>query len=1022
MVFDFTQFFTAKAWALLHDPPHKMWALLNQRCLGGSTHEDEARKIWNSIPWVGGLPSETEDLVREADRVAASFDRWVIEGMYVSNRTKKGGVFPYTMLHSIFKPHDEKYVVELGSDVDCSKVNDYVDRLSKTLKAVSDAKVSGDDKARLMYHVLYAVYELLWIEGNLSPSLADTRAPTHTIFDHNYATAAILNWLWPDSKPKGYFVLFDVPGIQGIVGASRKTGDFWAGSWLLSILTWTTAWPIVKRYGPDVLLTPTARLNPYYLKFLQLYLESSGVGANRFSELIGNSYGRIVDSLLGLHLAEQPLYGQLNNLIKHPLIPATMTLVIPKDNEWFGNTEGVKEKVFELFNTAYNCIVKSGVLKEGECRGEQEITQFIKSIFGNFMDDVQRILEKIKGEFTNKGIFDKLITPKVYVIDVREVYSDILNVLSKEGQVRDGLLISRELAKKLHDLREELKKIFGKVDPERLARYLLFHVVASSSEHGALRVMAKKVDSKEFATGKKWFSASGEPIGGVDFDSLVKRGIGWIYCTLCGNEPAIIRFGKEWIKCDERPTLTYDDTTIEVIYGAKNINKCDKQLQNLTKVFKPSEALGPLCLVKRLLYLVAKKGLGLDIETVEDVAVNWYVKYIYDEKGRLKDAIDKVGACEKVRRYLEQGSGRDVDAMFGGIERARREFLNCLRQIPEGERRRILNEVAKTYGIANVGVSVLGLRDSLVVIKADADNVGRLLNAELNINHVIEMLRRLRRYAELNAKDFAEDFDNAIGYVDVVGKVFTGGRLLISPTYRMSLSIALMTTALKDAFRIEYAHRGMVIFVGGDDVLALAPIDSALDLVRDLRLNYWGDGGFHKMFNYVVPAIVAFGRSCSLRFMNVMDMLNREIAKAIDELEDRAKETSWDCMEKDSIAISDSRTGPPAVLPLIGCDGLVGYHVELLKRMWLMMLSGELSGNVPEDYVAYAEDGMSKEMGREALVKVLEKVMVRNLKVRSDARRLAEELAEQLVEPRLKGSSPLADEVFKALRILRRYP
>jgi CRISPR-associated protein Cmr2 len=107
----------------------------------------------------------------------------------------------------------------------------------------------------------------MWLNKGLPVSPADTRVPTHTIFDHLYAATSILN-IAVEDKPSGYLALLDIPGIQSFVGSARKAGDFWAGSWILSRVSWKTAQKLIEKYGPDVLITPSPRLNPYLVQHL----------------------------------------------------------------------------------------------------------------------------------------------------------------------------------------------------------------------------------------------------------------------------------------------------------------------------------------------------------------------------------------------------------------------------------------------------------------------------------------------------------------------------------------------------------------------------------------------------------------------------------------------------------------------------------------------------------------------------------------------------------------------------------
>jgi hypothetical protein len=76
----------AKASVLLHDSPHKAWVLAD--------HENEAKRLRNGIlgnapPLNSGLRSMWEDAVRRADVLASSFDRWLINTIYMDSSAQK---------------------------------------------------------------------------------------------------------------------------------------------------------------------------------------------------------------------------------------------------------------------------------------------------------------------------------------------------------------------------------------------------------------------------------------------------------------------------------------------------------------------------------------------------------------------------------------------------------------------------------------------------------------------------------------------------------------------------------------------------------------------------------------------------------------------------------------------------------------------------------------------------------------------------------------------------------------------
>lgn len=89
--------------------------------------------------------------------------------------------------------------------------------------------------------------------------------PAHLILPdcplHSYQTtvsaltSACFNEAGEPTQP--YLLLFSFSPIQEFIKASRKFLDFWAGSYLLHYLSAKLCWTIAQEYGPDAIITPS---------------------------------------------------------------------------------------------------------------------------------------------------------------------------------------------------------------------------------------------------------------------------------------------------------------------------------------------------------------------------------------------------------------------------------------------------------------------------------------------------------------------------------------------------------------------------------------------------------------------------------------------------------------------------------------------------------------------------------------------------------------------------------------------
>lgn len=164
----------AKLWSLFHDPSHKVVVSFYEK----KSHEEKAREMFRIIFNFDISPS-IEEIVKRANELVASFDRWTLS-KYV--QFKKGF---YNILN-IFNSEYKAY-----SKIDLSTLNINEKEFVEKLKLINDFCVGNDV---LRYHVMYSVLENVWFTFNDWVSPANSRFPTHTVFDYNYATAMMVNW------------------------------------------------------------------------------------------------------------------------------------------------------------------------------------------------------------------------------------------------------------------------------------------------------------------------------------------------------------------------------------------------------------------------------------------------------------------------------------------------------------------------------------------------------------------------------------------------------------------------------------------------------------------------------------------------------------------------------------------------------------------------------------------------------------------------------------------------------------
>lgn len=1038
------ELFNVKARILLHDPPNKMCVLPG--------HEEVAREFRKRVlgdvyPLRLGVGDELVDIVKRADVLASSFDRWLISTLYAT-QAPQGEVFRYYRLHNILMPNKTFDLTEA-----CRKVVDEVARelndvLVQLTQELRNRGVDEVEIAKLAYTTLYFLLEVAWYSKGLNPSLADTRTPTHTVFDHLYAATSMAN-ISLYEKPRGFLVLIDIPGVQNFVSAARKTGDFWAGSWILSQLTWRIIEWLIEEYGPDVVVSPTLRLNPYFFNFLIRKLEESKVSTEvttKITTKICTLYVKVLEALGWKPLLEKlestpeticskRLEDLLGMLTLIPLIPATVLIILPPFMRDVGDLkeETIRNMIVDKYKTSWGELVKK-VKDETKSQILRKLLEYAEPILGE----------------PPTGL-------RVTIVNVGELYEKVVNCLT-EGKG------CKELGLK-DDIRFRIVEL-GLGDPVKFSEGILWHVLVTMGIRLAARESPIPLPRPFWVWDEDLRSI--RSIG--DYQSLVRPGTSdWVPCSLCLDEPAIIHPRKTWVGRIESFNEEWLDTLIECLKLDKSREDVKRKLR---EIMRPGESLGPYCLLKRATYEAYSQKLReyFKVMSTDDLALINLDKAMYELKKSKQLKLDdvKISFEETVSKYgltkdeinqawelaellvfpiftekeLVGDRGRDLEGVitYSGLEdkldyeMLRSSLSTALTNVCKKSTdiikglaknlfhgyEHVIEDVSKVSRRLDLAERLCRVRTRYSIIKGDGDDIGKILNGEIGVlglrldDYVSLMLEEIRSARVDSAVDvLVEAYRKAVE----VAKLVTGSdsRLIVSPTLTSTISAALQITALRDIVSI-ISGNGFPVYVGGDDVLALAPLETWPMIVGDLRANFWGGGDnlFHTASvdgNIIVVAqAIPTGRSFSVRVAELKDVMAAEITRALELLENVAKEAKWSgcaVSRKDTLVVSDSRSGVVIQLPLSLRPAGSMYGRALISRdirnvLIQMMISlgfGLLSANLPEDVDRSLRSPLTNErvnvrdLGVENLRKLAEYALRRNIHVKEgsvdEAMRLA---------------------------------
>jgi len=846
--------FKLKIAALLHDPPHKPFLVVK-----GRGHEEEAERLANYL--FDELISRylADQRVHDADRLAAVFDRWLLSlimgDKYIS------GLFPVKdiTLKNIFEPLLEVSISVDGVDIE-GKVETYKSKLKDILDDADDWKTK--------YHLLYAIYELLWILEGLPIGPAETRVPTHTVFDHNYATATMINWTLENGKVRGMLVGIDVAGVQQFISSSRKLRDMWVSSYIVSALTWYLIAELVRALGPDIVIMPSLRMNPFYLHM---------AFKTMFRDL--QQLQKYFDDLWGLIYLSGDIKEMYDSLRMPPysIMPGRVTLVLPS---WdyirrilgLNEEKDVKQYFMDRLNDGWRLLWK---VSRDYAKG------YIEEVSGG--DAIWYFVDRLFKEYTSQ-VFSKAgfhIKPPLNIrVDFVEIDSDRL---------------SWELYDKKY--RELVAKISG-------SKYIGRD---SSSTLSLYELTRDDVFDKGKAIGYPRSSTKG-----------------FEYCTVCGKLPALLvlpdeeefqKILQEIVKSEKSEELftifTPGERLCPWCFLKRVISLQPRILESLLLVISKNEIENFVSSIQREGYRGSFKfpslshvaSIKLYEKIIEDGGIVDRIVYAVRSNPTLYLPIEpsklaKLTKFSEEVRYVVWPFMREVMGKLNEIIVALRMddvssfFARAILDLePEimwfdPDRRSGWYELLVKIGLSKY------LWRYYSLIKADGDSIGALLEGRLTaflygpINdefyYKLKFEQRKFDESEEKAKKFIKRYciesckgyykeliesilagndtlkwienissitgmtvDEARNRVETVSRqlknVIDECRIPATPAYHVSLSSALMRAALLDT-AIICKHNGFVVYAGGDDLLAIAPVDKALDIVFESRRCFAGFG------------------------------------------------------------------------------------------------------------------------------------------------------------------------------------
>jgi len=244
------------------------------------------------------------------------------------------------------------------------------------------------------------------------------------------------------------------------------------------------------------------------------------------------------------------------------------------------------------------------------------------------------------------------------------------------------------------------------------------------------------------------------------------------------------------------------------------------------RLFKENERLCPVCLVKRFYPEWIKEvwGVNVHFESVSEIALRRKIKgkdvtfhdlinniqvarnlgvekYVKEYFKNINEILDRLGLAFNPELFYKENLS-DVESISKTLGVSRKEveaipnvevYLSNAKKCVE-EIEKVLGDDAEKY---------------YAILIMDGDNMGKLL--------VGEDMHTIDKYVHPD--------------ISIDKKI----KRLVTPPIHSAISRSLMHFSIDKVPKIVERHRGELIYAGGDDVLALLPIDSALQCAYEIQ-------------------------------------------------------------------------------------------------------------------------------------------------------------------------------------------
>jgi CRISPR-associated protein Cas10/Cmr2 subtype III-B len=842
--------FTLKVACLFHDPPIKPLASWKLK----KGHEEVTKEIIENLN--EKLPNSIQlnsyimksDIIKHADWVAASSDRLIISELYSGNVNK---IIAINILNMNVKDFNETY-----SKLPHNWYNDFKNNFPTNIFGnINIEELVNNNQLHIIYHIIWrflieATVKSLNNLKDFALLPADTRVPYYTIYDHLYTSSGFLVSLKDDQKIGRVGIIhWEATGTQSFIQESRAFRDLWASSFLISLMNTAIIIKLAKEHGFDSILNPNMLYNP--LIDLYLYAHTKDERLNIRYEELRNP----ITPDKGFAIVP---YAKVENFVKE----------IPK---WFNElwkiiAETVKECIENELKDSQADIFKDS-LKEYLCINEDiELEKYIKPIL-SWKDIWEKVGYEIPINFICVG--EKLELKQDYLHSKLNELKKYLLDLYSENELD-------ELLKEFKVLRE-IAKSKGYHDGFQFFEFPL--IIEVLKKKRKLRAELPRIDASEWILKSKIY---------IKDRKLV--------CSVCYKRPAII-FGNTSvtsrklyeIKEDERlcpicltkRLLARQDLFKKILskvyeYADNSINYKDYEGKlNIPRLTVPSLDTISTLTFRSSLIKYAPYEIEKIINKIKEIEPNDnklfkdmpYPEWFKDYKDKLEDkSILLVGGEYFLIDELEKIYPNNPKI---------KELENIFKEITENLKKLEYDKIKDKDIVATKPGKYVTL------IKADGDNMGKLFTLTDKYKKQIKDIlpKELNEYLRKDDKEIII-YDKGYTIKDIKSY-----RYIPTPSFYAYISRALSSIA-RNITRIANDYATVIVYAGGDDILAIAPVELSLLFANKARKVFSLEWIDLDDYNIIIQGLTDKStQSFAIRYFHVFSPLFKELANSSNDLE-----------------------------------------------------------------------------------------------------------------------------------------